>query len=76
VKFLLDHDVPEDLSYLLRQLGHKITLLRKALPPNASDEAVLQFAYDQESLLVTCNRDDFLHLARQWRRSRITAISR
>jgi hypothetical protein len=34
VKFLLDHDVPEDLRYLLEQLGHDV---------NASDEAVLQY---------------------------------
>jgi hypothetical protein len=32
VKFLLDHDVPDDLSYLLEQLGHTVVLLRKALP--------------------------------------------
>ena len=30
MKFLLDHDVPDDLSYLLEQLGHDVTLLRKA----------------------------------------------
>ena len=42
MKFLLDHDVPEDLSYLLEQLGHDVTLLRKALPEDASDEGVLQ----------------------------------
>jgi hypothetical protein len=29
VKFLLDHDVPDDLSYLLEQLGHGVTLLRR-----------------------------------------------
>jgi hypothetical protein len=28
VKFQLDHDVPDDLSYLLEQLGHDVTLLR------------------------------------------------
>jgi hypothetical protein len=36
VKFLLDHDVPDDLSYLLEQLGHDIAFLRKpfrAIPP-------------------------------------------
>jgi predicted nuclease of predicted toxin-antitoxin system len=65
VRFLLDHDVPEDLSYLLQQLGHDITLLRKALQGNASDEAVLQFAYDHDYLLVTCNRNDFLQLESQ-----------
>ena len=63
MKFLLDHDVPENLSYLLEQLGHDVILLRKALPEDASDEAVLQFAHESGSLLLTCNRDDFLHLA-------------
>jgi predicted nuclease of predicted toxin-antitoxin system len=63
VKFLLDQDVPEDLSYLLKQLGHDVTLLRQALPEDASDEAVLQFAHERGCVLLTCNRDDFLHLA-------------
>lgn len=44
MKFLLDHDVPENLSYLLEQLGHDITLLRKTLPEHASDETVLQLS--------------------------------
>jgi predicted nuclease of predicted toxin-antitoxin system len=44
VKFLLDHDVPDDLSYLLEQLGHDVTFLRQALPRDSSDEAVFQFA--------------------------------
>ena len=63
MKFLLDHDVPDDLSYLLEQLGHDVTLLRKALPGDSSDEAVLQFASERGCLLLTCNRDDFLNLA-------------
>jgi predicted nuclease of predicted toxin-antitoxin system len=63
VKFLLDHDVPDGLSYLLQELGHDVTLLRKALPGDSSDEAVLQFAYDRGCLLLTCDRDDFLRLA-------------
>ena len=37
MKFLLDHDVPDDLSYLLEELNHEVTLLRKALPGNSSD---------------------------------------
>jgi hypothetical protein len=44
VKFPLDNDVPDDLSYLLEELNHKVTLLRKALPGDSSDEAVFQFA--------------------------------
>jgi predicted nuclease of predicted toxin-antitoxin system len=63
VKFLLDHDVPDDLSYLLRQLGHDVTLLRTALPHDSSDEAVFRFAYEAGCVLLTCNRDDFLDLA-------------
>jgi predicted nuclease of predicted toxin-antitoxin system len=65
VKFLFDHDVPEDLSYLLEQLGHDVTLLRKALPEDASDEAVLQFAHERGCVLLTCNRNDFLELAKK-----------
>jgi len=64
VKFLLDHDVPDDLSYLLEELAHEVTLLRKVLPEDASDESVLQFAHDNDCVLLTCNRDDFLQLAK------------
>jgi predicted nuclease of predicted toxin-antitoxin system len=63
LKFLFDHDVPEDLSYLLEQLGHDVTLVRKALPPDVSDEAVLNFAHENGCVLLTCNRDDFLALS-------------
>ncbi len=63
MRFLLDHDVPDDLSYLLEQLGHTVTLLRKVLPGDSPDEAVLQFAHERGCVLLTCNRDDFLHLA-------------
>jgi predicted nuclease of predicted toxin-antitoxin system len=63
VNFLRDRDAPDDLSYLLEQLGHDVTLLRKALPGDSSDEAVLRFAHDAGCILLTCNRDDFLRLA-------------
>lgn len=63
MKVLLDHDVPEDLSYLLKQLGHQVTLLRNVLPADAHDEAVLQLAHERGCMLLTCNRDDFLDLA-------------
>jgi len=63
VKFLLDQDVPEDLSYLLRELGHEVSLLRDVMSADAPDVAVLQFASDTRGVLLTCNRDDFLHLS-------------
>jgi predicted nuclease of predicted toxin-antitoxin system len=65
VKFLLDQDVPDDLSYLLRELGHDVSLLREVMPADAPDPAVLQFANDSQAVLLTCDRDDFLELAKQ-----------
>ena len=53
MKFLLDHDVPDDLSYLLQELAHEVILLRKVLPEDAADESVLQFAHDNDCLLLT-----------------------
>jgi len=76
VKFLLDHDVPEGLRYLLEQLGHRVTVLRKALPHDASDEAVLQLAHESGSVLLTCNRDDFLELAAKLPHSGIVVVIR
>lgn len=35
VKFLLDHDVPDALSYLLRELGHDVLLLREVIPTDS-----------------------------------------
>lgn len=63
MKFLLDQDVPEDLTYLLRELNHEILRVRDVLPTEAADSAVLQFAHKHGCLLITCNRDDFITLA-------------
>jgi len=63
VKFFFDHDVPDDLSYLLRQLGHEVLLLRQVMLRTSSDLEVLQYAFENQAVLLTCNRDDFLALA-------------
>jgi predicted nuclease of predicted toxin-antitoxin system len=34
------------------------------LPRETSDAAVLDYAFDRDLIVVTCNRDDFLQLAR------------
>ena len=60
MKFLFDHDVPDDLSYLIEQLGHEVIFLRRAIPVDSCDAAVLQFAFDNGCVLLTCNRSDFL----------------
>lgn len=65
MKFLFDHDVPEDLTYLLQELGHDVLRLRDVLQPEAADSLVLQFAHEHDRLLVTCNRDDFIELAQR-----------
>ena len=44
MKFLLDHDVPEDIVYSLLTLGHDVVRLREVLPATSGDEEVLNFA--------------------------------
>jgi hypothetical protein len=44
VKFLFDHDAPDDMAYALDALGHEVLRLRQVLPVAASDEEVLRFA--------------------------------
>lgn len=63
MKFLLDHDVPDDLAYSLATLGHQVVYLRDVLPITAEDEAALRHAAAHDQILITCNRDDFLELA-------------
>jgi predicted nuclease of predicted toxin-antitoxin system len=63
VNFLFDHDVPDDLSYVLKHMGHDVVLLRDALSMSAADAEVLRYATERGQLLVTCNRDDFIALA-------------
>jgi predicted nuclease of predicted toxin-antitoxin system len=63
VNFLLDHDVPDEISYVLRQLGHKVTLLREVLAVATLDADILGYAIREKLILISCNRDDFLNLA-------------
>lgn len=63
MKFLFDHDVPDDLAFALLALRHEIVKLREALPVTTPDEDVLRFAGEQGCLLITCNRDDFVTAA-------------
>ena len=63
MRFLFDHDVPDEMAYSLRAMGHEVTELRIVLPKDTKDRDVLKWASDNERVLVTCNRDDFLELA-------------
>jgi hypothetical protein len=42
VRFLLDHDVPDDAVFALVALGHEVARLRELAPATASDEEVLR----------------------------------
>jgi predicted nuclease of predicted toxin-antitoxin system len=62
VRFFVDHDVPAEVSRVLRQEGHEVVELRQVLPVQANDVDVLGYAREHELFLITCNRDDFLAL--------------
>lgn len=61
--FLLDHDVPDDITFALEALGHAVDKLRERVPTTLADEEILRLAADHDMVLITCNRDDFLALA-------------
>ena len=63
MKFLFDHDVPDDLAYALQASGHEVQLLRMVLPITTPDSEILRFAGERDEVVITCNRDDFLTAA-------------
>jgi predicted nuclease of predicted toxin-antitoxin system len=63
VKFLLDHNVPDDAAFSLEALGHVVFKLREVLPAPTPNDEVLQLAGERDCVLITCNRDDFLAAA-------------
>jgi predicted nuclease of predicted toxin-antitoxin system len=63
--FLLDHDVPETVARTLLRAGYEAGRLRAGLPVEASDAEVLCYAQEHGHVLITCNRDDFLALAKR-----------
>ena len=63
MKFLLDHDIPEDVAHLLRHWGHDVTPTREVLEIESTDAVVFGYACQHELVMLTCNRNDFLVLA-------------
>lgn len=64
MRFLFDQDVPDDMGHVLRQLQHEVILLRTVLPKTATDPEIFAYAADQNLILVTCSREDYVALAR------------
>lgn len=56
MKFLFDHDVPDNMAYGLTALGHEVFKLRELIDPQTSDEEVLRLAAKNHYVLITCNR--------------------
>ena len=65
MKFLLDHDVPAEISLVLQHWGHNVTALRTVLPVTAPDADVFGYACLEGLIIISCNRDHFLALAGQ-----------
>ena len=76
MKFLFDHDVPDDMAFALTALGYDVLCLREVLPVTTSDEEILRFAVKQELVLVSCNRDDFLNAAQNMDHAGLIILSR
>lgn len=62
MRFLLDHDVPEEIEFTLAALGHEVLKVRHVLSRSAKDVEIANFAKAQVCVMLTCNRDDFLAL--------------
>jgi predicted nuclease of predicted toxin-antitoxin system len=62
--FLLDQDVPDAIARVIQQSGHEVQRLREMISAESPDADVLAFAHSRSAVLVTCNRDDFLALAK------------
>ena len=63
MNFFLDHDVPVELGRMLRLKGHGVQFLKEILPQETDDLSALRHAAKNNLVMVTCNRQDFLHLA-------------
>ena len=65
MRFFLDHDVPDEVGQLLRFWKHDAQRLRDALPVTAPDAEVFEFAQNEGRIIISCNRNHFLRLARE-----------
>ena len=74
--FLLDQDVPDAIARVIQQSGHEVHRLRERISAESTDADVLAFAHSLGAVLVTCNRDDFLALAKIQPHTGITVLIR
>jgi predicted nuclease of predicted toxin-antitoxin system len=63
VRFLVDEDVAIEAARCLRQAGHEASLVSGVLGVRTDDVDIWRHAAQTQSIVVTCNRQDFLELA-------------
>ncbi len=65
MRFFLDHDVPGRVAGVLQHAKHDVVRLSEVLPATTDDQGVFEYSRGHGLILITCNRDDFLPLAKQ-----------
>ena len=63
MRFLVDEDVAVEATRCLRQAGHEVLLVTEVLGVRTDDVDIWRHAVQPQSIVVTCNRQDFLELA-------------
>ena len=76
MRFFLDHDVPRHLADVLRRHGHEVELVSDVMSPEADDEKVFAYAVKKRTIMLTCNRNDFLELAAEHSHSGLIVLIR
>jgi predicted nuclease of predicted toxin-antitoxin system len=66
IELYLDEDVSVLVAELLRARGFGARTTQEAGRKNATDDAQLAYAVSNRRALLTHNRDDFAHLAREY----------
>ena len=59
----MDEDVAAEVARCLQQAGHKVALVAEALGVRTDDVDIWRHAVRTDTLVLTCNRQDFLELA-------------
>jgi predicted nuclease of predicted toxin-antitoxin system len=63
VRVILDQNLPHDAARLLRATGRDVTNTRELGMARASDDAIIGYAIESRSVVVTLDRDFHQHLA-------------
>jgi predicted nuclease of predicted toxin-antitoxin system len=57
LRFFSDQCIPDEITAILREHGHHVTLLREVLPIRSPDPAVIAKAQELGAILISLNGD-------------------